>query len=122
MKVKRDKLDDIFSKYIRANAKGFCEYCGKYVGFCRLQTSHFRGRRCKTTRWDENNVSCVCFSCHMYLGENPYAHTEWFKKRLGSVKFEQLNIIANMTTKEYPVDKDKLMQEYKEKMLIIREE
>ena len=97
MKIKLTPLDKLFSHYIRTKADNHCEYCGVWKDTRDLQASHFHGRRKRSTRYDEENVSCLCFSCHMYLGENPYAHTEFFRKRLGSGRFEKLNIRAETT-------------------------
>lgn len=121
MKIKLDKLDILFSRYIRLRADGVCEYCGRYVGYARLQVSHFHGRRKASVRYDEENCSCVCFSCHMYLGENPFAHTEFFRKRLGSERFEMLNIRANATVTPGYVKtlKEALTLYYKEKIKLL---
>jgi len=94
MRIKIKPLDVLFSKYIRLRARGVCERCGKEVGFKRLQTSHFHGRRKRTVRWHEDNAAALCFSCHQHFTENPLEHTEWFKKRLGEQGFELLNIQA----------------------------
>jgi len=99
MKIKLDKLDVLFSKIVRLRAGGYCEHCGQYKGFKGLQCSHFFGRRRKSVRYDIENAAGLCFSCHSYLGENPYVHTEWFKKRLGSERFERLSIRAEMIVK-----------------------
>ena len=115
MKIKINPLDSLFSKFIRLRA-GACEYCGKET---RLECSHFHGRRKQTVRYDPDNACGLCFSCHQYLGENPYVHTEFFKKRLGSERFEQLNIRANMTIKEYPIDKEKIKQDLESKIKLL---
>ena len=107
MKIKLDKLDILFSKYIRLKAGGVCEYCGQAKT---LQCSHFHGRRKRSVRWDEENCSALCFSCHLYLGENPYMHTEFFRKRLGSERFELLNIRANTIAR---LDKEALTLYFK---------
>ena len=96
MKIKIDGLDRLFSRYIRLRAGGRCEYCGAVKP---LQCSHFHGRRKRNVRWNENNAAALCFTCHLYLGENPLAHCEWFKKRLGDEKFEMLNIQAQTIVK-----------------------
>lgn len=111
MKIKLNPLDILFSKYVRLKAGGVCEYCGRTTT---LQCSHYHGRRKRILRWDEENVSAVCFSCHMYLGENPYQHTEFFKKRLGTDRFEKLNIRAE-TTHPKP-DLVAIMAQLKEKI------
>ena len=116
MKIKIDPLDVLFSRFVRLRAGGVCEYCDKPK---RLQCSHFHGRRKKSVRWDGDNAAGLCFSCHQYLGENPYVHTEWFKKHLGSEKFEALNIRANLPS--YGIAKDKLEAELKDKIRLLEE-
>ena len=108
MKIRLDKNDKLFSEFIRKRAVKFaggCEYCGKTMDWKSLQTSHFHGRRKRSVRYDPQNACGVCFSCHIYLGENPYAHTEFFKDRLGSDRFEWLNIRAEKIVKR---DKDEI--------------
>ncbi len=96
MKIKIDKLDVLFSQVIRRRADGRCEYCGYRK---RLQCSHFIGRRKRNTRYDPDNACGLCFSCHQYLDEHPYEHTEFFTQRLGSEKLEVLVRKGNMIVK-----------------------
>lgn len=91
MKIRLSKLDKLFSRWVRLQAGGACEYCGHEA---KLQMSHFIGRRCRAVRYDPDNVAAVCFSCHQYLGENPYKHVAFFRKRLGSERLEALVIRA----------------------------
>jgi len=121
VKIKLTKLDILFSRYIRLKADNHCEYCGEYKK--RLQTSHFHGRRKRVVRWDEDNVAALCFSCHLYLGENPQTHTEWFIQRLGSERFERLNIRANQViyTSTYKQDIEALTAKYKGKIKELEE-
>ncbi len=114
MKIKIDPLDKLFSQFIRLRA-GRCEYCGNAS---QLQCSHFHGRRKRSVRYDPDNAAGLCFSCHSHLGENPYQHTEWFRKRLGSKKFEELNIRAEMIVK---IDKDKIKADLKDKIRLMEE-
>ncbi len=114
MKIKITPLDALFSRYIRLKADGVCEYCGLTK---RLECSHFHGRRKAITRYDEENVAALCLSCHQYLGEHPNLHDAWFRKRLGSERYEMLNIRAQ---KIEPVDKEALKLELKEKIEALR--
>ena len=114
MKIRIDKLDVLFSKFIRLRAGGKCEYCGLYNK--RLECSHFHGRRKRSVRYDLENAVALCFSCHQYLGSNPYQHTEFFKKQLGDERFQQLNIRAEITVK---LDKDKIEADLLEKIKIL---
>ena len=119
MKIKTDKLDILFSQYIRLRADNHCEYCGHWHLLGRLQTSHFIGRRNRQVRYDEDNAIAACFSCHNYLGEHPFEHTEFFRKRLGSEKFEQLIMRSNVIRK---IDKDAIKLELKEKLKGFKDE
>jgi len=53
----------------------------------------------------------------MYLGENPNKHSEWFQKRLGSNKYEELNIRAEKIVK---IDRDEIEQWLKTKIAEIK--
>jgi len=116
MKIKLDPLDKLFSRYIRLKAEGKCEYCGKFVGYNRLQCSHFIGRRKRSTRYDPENACALDFSCHTFFQEHPYIHTEFFKKRLGSERFELLNARAEVISKVSKESKEKMKQDLREKI------
>ena len=113
MKTKIDPLDVLFSRVIRLRAGGKCEYCGKPKTMKQLQCSHFHGRRKRSVRWDLFNAAALDGGCHIYLGGNPYQHTEWFKTRMTSGEFEQLNIRAETIAKN--IDKEALMAKLKER-------
>ena len=117
MKIRIDKLDVLFSQFVRLRAEGKCEYCGRPTD--RLECSHFHGRRKRSTRYDPDNAAGVDFTCHQYLGNNPYAHTEFFKKRLGSERFERLNIRAEMVSPK--LDKEAIMASLKDKIRLLTE-
>jgi hypothetical protein len=122
MKIRIDPLDKMFSEYVRKRAVircGGCEYCGKRMDWKSLQCSHFHGRRKGSVRYDSDNACGLCFSCHIFLGANPYKHTEFFKKRLGAEKFEQLNIRAEMVFK---VNKELIKAHLKELLQGFKEE
>ena len=112
MKNKTDPLDVLFSRVVRLKAKGACEYCGKSKAFGQLETSHFHGRRKRSVRWDLDNAAGLCGGCHIHLGGNPYHHVEWFKKRLGSKKFDELNVRAETIAKN--IDKEGIKASLKE--------
>ena len=100
MKIRLSQEDKLFSLYIRTRAKGYCEHCKKYFGIKKLQASHFIGRRNKAVRWDDENVSALCFRCHMVVfTENPLIHTNWMKKKLGLRNFNKLVLRANKIKK-----------------------
>ena len=128
MRIKIDKLDTLFSKYIRLRAGGKCDFCGRvfhdkikengdvYPAWKSLQVSHFHGRRKRSLRYDPDNAIGACADCHFFLGENPYVHTEFFRKRLGSERFEQLNIRAEIIAKP---DKKAIEASLKERIKLL---
>ena len=91
MKIKYSQEDRLFSLYIRSKAGGICEHCKKFKGVKKLQASHYFGRRNKALRWSEENVSALCFTCHMVtMTENPHYHSAWMLQKLGEVKYRKL--------------------------------
>lgn len=101
MRIRLDGLDILFSRYIRTKAGWKCEYCGKQYQpqTAALQCSHFHGRRRRSTRWDPDNCAALCFYCHRVFTENPIQHVDWFKKRLGTKKFDALMLKSNFHSK-----------------------
>lgn len=106
MKIKRDKLDALFSEFIRKRAiirTGGCERCltpkcdvikedgSIFPSYKQLQCSHFIGRGKQATRYDIDNGSGLCFGCHQYLSSHPLEHKDWFIAHLGKHKFNLLN-------------------------------
>lgn len=104
------KLDSLFSKYVRSDFT--CEYCGKTVGLmhCHHGVVH---RRYMHTRYELDNCACLCVACHNFLSDFPGINTEFFKKRLGEKRFEQLEILARTEGK---VDLEAIEVELKRKI------
>lgn len=101
MKIKLYQEDRLFSLFVRCRARWRCEKCGKIYppGARNLQCSHFFGRRKKSTRFDPDNASGLCFACHQRFTEHPLEHVKWFEKRLGQKRFEALTLRANTPKK-----------------------
>ena len=112
--MKIDKLDILFSEYVRRRAikeSGGCERCltekhpiekedgSAFPAWKQLQCSHFYGRAKKTTRYDPDNATGLCAACHLYLTANPQEHFEFFKKRLGERGLDLLNHRAHIPQK-----------------------
>ena len=86
MRIHLDKLDILFSKYIRLRDK-VCQRCGGKA----QHSAHFHGRSRRSVRWDEDNACALCFGCHIYLDSHPLEKVEFFKTRLGERGFDMLN-------------------------------
>ncbi len=86
-------LDILFSKYIKLKAGEKCEYCGATNK--QLHCHHgVVGRRYVNTRYEEDNCACLCVGCHYLLGDFPKINNDFFIKRIGTKRAEELEIIA----------------------------
>ena len=115
MKIQITKLDKLFGDYIKLKAKGVCQKCGEKK---RLEVAHFIGRRNRHTRWREENVDAVCFTCHTRFHEYPYEHVAFKKKQLGEERLSQLIASSLFTDK---VDVESLLEYYTEKLKEVKE-
>jgi len=101
-------LDELYSEYIRRRAvklAGGCQYCGRLVlSYKGLQACHIHSRSKHTVRWDIRNAFGGCGNCHLDLDSHIDAKAEFAKKLLGEEEYERLYVLANMTTKQSPVD------------------
>jgi len=116
MKIKHSQEEQLFSLLVRNRANGICEHCNKVKGIKKLQASHYFGRRNKALRWSFENVSALCFSCHMVkMTENPHYHTKWMKEKLGSNKYKKLveasRVIKKWTKEELKELRDNFKKE-----------
>jgi len=103
-----DRLDALFRELIRKRAMkrvGGCERCGApKLSYKKLDTAHCHGRNKRTVRWDERNGAGLCGGCHRYIDSQITAKEELFRRLLGDKEYERLYILAEMTTKQSPVD------------------
>ena len=118
MAIRLDKLDVLFSRYVRLRADNHCEYCGQWKEVGRLQCSHFIGRRHRGTRWEVDNCAALCYTCHNLMHDFPSTHKEFFTQRIGSDRLEQLAIMANTRCKP---DKEELTKRFKEGIKLLEE-
>lgn len=112
LRIHRDKLDELFSTYIRTRDGFTCQRCG--VKSKNVQCAHFHSRRKQSVRFDPDNACTLCMGCHLYLDGNPMDKVEFFRNRLGQIAFDLLNSRARIT---YPKpDKKALTLYYQQKI------
>lgn len=98
--IKLRPSDKLFSQYIRLRDR-YCMRCGSPVQFndkgmpVSHEASHFQGRRKEATRFDPENVDTMCFTCHQFLGENPYEHVAWQVKKKGQAAVDAIVLRSN---------------------------
>ena len=108
--MKIDKADQLFSKYIRLS-QGKCQRCNSPVQLnasgdpISHQASHFQGRRKEATRFDLENIDCMCSGCHRYFTSMPYEHVQWQIKQKGQQKVDEIILRSNGYKK-----KDRVME------------
>jgi hypothetical protein len=122
-KVKRDKIDIVFSKLVRRKSKGICAVGVLYPDLCKSPRNNWKygmdcshtgfGRRNQSTRYSFLNCDAVCKGCHRKLGESSIFATEFKYKQLGSKKFHKLTDERNQLCKRTKADKEELYQDLK---------
>ncbi len=101
-KIKIRRSDTLFREYLLKLRGEVCEKCGQKGA---VQVSHFYGRRSESVRYDPQNTSLLCFTCHRKFHERPSEYTEWKRKQLGEREYKKLMLRAN----QYRKRDDKLM-------------
>ena len=117
--MKRDKLDDVFSKLVRRLAGFRCERCGKQYehNSAGLHCSHHFGRRHRSVRWDLQNAAALCYPCHKWFGENPLDSAPWLTEYLGGEEVvDQLRLKAWKVRKWTPEEKEAHYQDMKKRL------
>ncbi len=101
MAIKRDKIDILFSRYVKLLADGYCQRCHKHLGIKSrgLHAAHCFSRGKKTVRFDRNNACALCYGCHRFLDGHPLEKTEFFINLLGLKGFQELDYRAHQPKK-----------------------
>ena len=121
-KIKDHILDDLVRKYIRLISGGYCKRCGKQVGVEFIEVAHIFRRNRKTVRWDLRNVYPLCkndprtckVGCHQIIDNDPIKLASFLYDVMSREEVAELQRIANLTLKDYPIDRDKIKSELKE--------
>ena len=124
-KTKTDKqraearCDDLYSEYIRKRAMMLASGCQRchsprfdiqkddssiFPAWKQIDCAHCHGRGSHTVRWDPRNAAGICGGCHRYIDAQIAAKEELFRRLLGDEEYERLYILAEMTTKQSPID------------------
>jgi 5-methylcytosine-specific restriction endonuclease McrA len=77
------RLDKLAKEYAKERDNYVCQHCGVQCTKSNAHGSHVipvsSGNR---LRWDENNIKCLCFHCHMnWWHKNPTESGDWFKQK-----------------------------------------
>ena len=117
-------LDDLQRRYIYLMSGGYCKRCGRYVGEEFIEAAHMFKRRRKTVRWDYRNVYPLCkndvrtgkVGCHQIVDNDPFQLTSFIYDIMSREEVEELQELANLTLKDYPIDREKIKAELRERI------
>ncbi len=123
--MKRDKYDAVVSDLVRAMNNYTCEHCKKIgekgANGLQMQAAHIVGRRNAGTRYDLDNILCLCAHCHRYFTERPLCFAEWLKDYLGEDKVDEIRAKGFRVHKWKAGEKEALYKKHRQMLKSIEE-
>jgi len=120
-KISDQVLDGLVRTYVREISAGYCKRCGKYVDGA-IETAHMYRRRRKTVRWDLRNVYPLCPICHHEVDNDSLKLASFMYEVMTPEEIADLQKLANLTIKQYPIDREQIKKDLKEKISKLRGE
>lgn len=116
-----DKLDRIFSKYIRlrdsfvSNGKLYfrCISCGKILSYEQADCGHYINRGHMSTRFNEDNCNAQCKSCNRFDEGNIYNYRMRLMSKIGENRVLLLEAQKNQIYKYSDFELIALIEHYK---------
>jgi len=126
-KISDAVLDDLVRKYVRLISGGYCKRCGEYVGIENIEVAHLYRRGRKTVRWDLRNVWPLCKNnlatgkkgCHQTIDDDHIEKVSFQYDVMTKDEVAGLERIATMTVKQYPIDREAIKANLKEKIRLM---
>ena len=117
----KNKLDAIFSQYIRrkdATSQGLavCVSCHAVKPWKEQQCGHYVSRTYLATRWDERNCAVQCGTCNVLRRGNYPAYTLYMLRKYGQGVIEELEALRHKPIKLTAADLEDLILAYKAKL------
>ena len=124
----RDKLDEVFSKYVRlkhSDNNGYCHCisCGKIVFWKQIQNGDYMSRRYLSTRFAEDNCRPQCVACNMFNQGNIQMYRRGLVNEIGEQRVDLIEARARQETCKYSeFEYNELIKHYsKEVTRLLRE-
>ena len=113
-----DRLDTVFSRYIRLRdvmPSGYfrCISCGKIKPIEQADCGHFHSRTHMSTRFDEDNCHAECRYCNRLSADHIIGYRENLIKKIGEQRFKLLDIKAHETKKWSHFELEQLAKYYR---------
>lgn len=126
--ILRDRLDSVFSKYIRlkyAYSGGICQCvsCGALKDWKEIQNGHYMSRGYMSTRFDEDNCRPQCVSCNMYNQGNIQMYRRRLVSQIGEHRVNRVEVRARTEIRKYAdFEYEELIRRYQGEVKRLKEE
>jgi hypothetical protein len=116
----KQKLDSIFSQYIRlrgCNEEGWgeCYTCGRLRHYKEVDCGHFITRAKLNTRWMEENCQFQCKQCNMNGGQQ-YVFGKKLDEQYGEGTAERILQLSNKTKKWSVPELEEMCRHYRKRV------
>ena len=121
----KEKLDRVFSQYIRlrdSDDNGYCRCisCGSIHFWKDIHNGHYVNRGHMGTRFSERNCNAQCVKCNMFDEGNVIGYTRGLIRKYGVKVIDELEVkkhsYSKLTTTEYRI----LIDHYTEKVDVLK--
>ncbi len=125
----KDKLDKVFSEFIRLrDSKKFgykffqCISCGLVKPYEQADCGHYINRQHMSTRFDEMNCNAQCHSCNRFDEGNMSGYRQGLKARYGEQRVLLLELKKNETRQYSDFEYTALINYYKKLIKQMKDE
>ena len=124
LKTKKvERLDTVFSKFIRRRDCGFsygrCISCGGLIQFNSSDAGHYINRSHMALRFEETNVHAQCRKCNRFDEGNVQGYRRGLITRIGEKATDMLEIRKHNICNLSEVELDLLHNIYKQKLAVL---
>lgn len=125
--MSKEKLDRVFSEYIRlrdADSNGYCRCisCGKIIHWKEADCGHFINRKHMALRFNDINCNAQCRACNRFDEGNLEGYRMGLIKKHGVGIIEKLyamkNEVCNISSVEYSI----AIKHYKKEVELLKKE
>ena len=120
LKKYKNKLDRIFSKFIRLrdskNGIGRCITCGKLINWTKAHCGHFMPRTRLATRFNEQNCNLQCPRCNTFSEGEHYIYGKMLNQKYGLGTADKLYVASKVVVKFTQFDYEKMFEYYSQKV------
>lgn len=116
-----DKLDKVFSKYIRLRdcmVGGYtrCISCGRLLPFEQMDCGHYFSRTHMATRYDEDNCNSECRACNRFAADHLIGYRNNLIRKIGEKRVALLEVKAHQSSKLSDFDLQAMITYYTKKV------